>query len=304
MKFFSPTSTFQPWASRSPSAATKEPDSSSAVHVLPVSLSLTQSHAGVVRPERLALVGPGEAVGADGALVGGHDERGDGVAAAAGLPDVQQGVAVRRGDLAAEAAHLDVGGVELAQPFRVAGEDVLGLRVAEQEDQGAGRRVALRGDGEVVLGRAGDLLHRGGLHGDDRVVLAAAVAVAEVRERGARGVEHREDLEGDQEERAGDQVLGGDVPAAQVEVEQAGGGGHQDAQPDPVFGLDEREGRPDRDPGHQAEQDHLDDEAGRGDRRVLPRGTGRAREPTAYGLPARGLRCRPRAGQRRAHYLI
>ena len=44
LKFFSPTSTFQPWASRSPSAATKEPDFSSAVHVLPVSLSLTQSH--------------------------------------------------------------------------------------------------------------------------------------------------------------------------------------------------------------------------------------------------------------------
>ena len=43
VKLVNPTPTFQPWASRSPSAATNAPTASSAVQVLPVVVSRTQS---------------------------------------------------------------------------------------------------------------------------------------------------------------------------------------------------------------------------------------------------------------------
>ena len=102
VKLLNPTPTFQPWASRSPSAATKAP-------VVVVgrpdpcrsSLSVTQSQPASYARIGLALVGPGQARGSDRARRrSARPSVGDLLAARAGLADVQHRVAVGRGDLA------------------------------------------------------------------------------------------------------------------------------------------------------------------------------------------------------------
>ena len=128
----------------------------------------------------------------------------------------------------------------------------------EQEDDVAGRGVAVGGQGQRVDRGVGHLLDRGALDRRDRLLLGAAVAVAEVREGRRDGVEDRDDLEGDEEERAGQQVLHRHGAGGEVDVERQCGHGHDDGQAPPVVGADQRKGRPDGDRRHDREAEDLD----------------------------------------------
>jgi hypothetical protein len=219
----------------------------------------------VVGPLGGALEGAGEPGGHDRPGGGGHVEVGQVLLAGPGLPDAEDGVAGGLGDVALgrelEAAGGQrlqaVGGAELGGP---------GLGVDQKEHEVAGDRVALGGDRQPVVGRAGDLGHRGPLDGLDRVLLAALVSVPEVREGGAHGVEHREDLEGQQEQGPGDQVLGRDAAGREVDPEQHRRDQDEQAQPEPLALLDQGEGGEDGDGQDEGQHGDLDDHAGGGGR--------------------------------------
>jgi hypothetical protein len=90
------------------------------------------------------------------------------------------------------------------------------------------------------------------------------VGVPEVRERRAHRVEHREDLERQEEQRPGDQVLGRDPARGEIHPEDHRRDGDEQGQAQPLLLLDQGEGAEDGDGQHQAEQGDLDDHAGRG----------------------------------------
>ncbi len=91
------------------------------------------------------------------------------------------------------------------------------------------------GQRQHVDRRTGHLLHRGALDRDDGLFLGAPVPVTEVGERGGHGVEHGDDLEGDQEQRARDEVLQRDGAPGQVDVEDQRGHRDEDRQADPAL---------------------------------------------------------------------
>ena len=259
-KLSKPTLTFQPWArSRcEPSSLTKEPSSSSAVHTLPVVGVGDAVALLVVGLLRRPLEGRRQALALDRAVVGRDAEGGDVVLAGVDLGDREDGVVVGGGDLATGGGGLEGPLLERLEPVGGADEALLRGRVGQQEDDVARRRVAVRGEGQRVDRGVGHLLDRGALDGRDRLLLGAAVPVAEVRERGRDRVDDGDDLEGDEEERARQQVLHRHGAGGQVDVERQCGDGHQDGQAPPVVGSDQREGRPDRDGGHEGEADDLD----------------------------------------------
>src|SRR5690606_35624156 len=189
---------------------------------------------------------------------------GDLVGAGGGLRRGQHGDAGRAQHLAGDA---DLGAGQRRQPGGVAERDLLGVRVDEQEDQvGAAHR-----GGELVFGRAGGLPHGAALDGGDGGRLVAAVAVAEVGEGGGHRVEHREHLEGEEEDGAGDEVLGRDVPPGEVEVADDGGGAEQHAQPDPGPGGDQRRRGVEQDRGGDGQHRDPAHHEGGGDGAAGPR---------------------------------
>jgi hypothetical protein len=191
----------------------------------------------VVGPLRGALEGAGQAGGHDRPVGGGHAEVGQVLLAGPGLADAEDGVAGGLGDVVLGRELQAVGGQRLEALGR-AHLGRPGLGVGQQEHQVAGGRAALGGDGQPVVGRAGDLGHRGPFDGLDGVLLAAPVGVPEVRERGAHGVQHREHLEAQQEQRPRDQVLGRDAAGRQVDPEDHRRDGDQQGQAEPLALLD------------------------------------------------------------------
>jgi hypothetical protein len=227
----------------------------------------------VVGPLGSALEGARQAGVDDRPPVGRHAEVGQILLARPGLAEAEDRVAGRLGDVAL-GRELYVARGELLETLGRADEGLLGLGIGEQEDDVTGGRVALGGNREPVVGRAWHLRDRGALDGADRVLLAAPVGVAEVREGGAHGVEHGEDLERQQEQRPGYQVLGRDAARGEVDPEQQRGHTDQQGQAEPLALLDQGERPEDRDGKHQPQQHDLDDEAGgrRGARPCSPAG--------------------------------
>jgi hypothetical protein len=238
----------------------------SLVGLPPVALALDAVAARVVDQRRASLDRAAQSVRLDQAAAGRYGQRRDLLRPGRRLRCRQYGEAGRPQHLARH-AHLGAG--HRCEPGRVARLDLLGLGVHEEEDQ----PVALQRRGQAVLGRAGRLPYGAGLDRRDGGPLVAAVAVAEVRERGAHRVEDREHLEGDQEDGAGDQVLGRDEAAGQVEVGDGRGGQAEDHQGGPRPGGDQGRRRVHQERRRHREHHDPADQERRGDLAAGPRGS-------------------------------
>src|SRR5690606_39830499 len=106
-----------------------------------------------------------------------------------------------------------------------------------QDGEVAGVRGVVGGYGGGGLGGVGGAHHGVGLDRGDGLLLVPAVPVAEVGDRGADGVQHRQDLEGDEQQRPGHQAYQRHVAGGQADVVDQGGYIGDDAAPDPLCPL-------------------------------------------------------------------
>ena len=136
------------------------------------------------------------------------------------------------------------------------------VRVGQQEHEVAGRRVALGGDGQDVLGGAGHLLDRRVLDRGDRLLLGPAVPVAEVGERGGDRVDDRAGpgRRSGTASRAPGTWPGCAAVAGRCRTDQRGRRRPGCASSHPALLVDQRDRHPHRDRRDDAQHDDLDDQ--------------------------------------------
>lgn len=121
--------------------------------------------------------------------------------------------------------------------LRRAEECIAGVRVCRQQAVGA----ELLDHGDGVRRRVLDPFLRRCEERGDRLVLGSVVAGAVVREADVPGVEQREDLEHDQEDDAGRQVLRRDALAGEVDVVDQDRDDDHDAEDQPLLVREQHE---------------------------------------------------------------